>query len=140
VTDMAIASRFDFGDVVLVPFRFTDQSGTKKRLAIAAPDAVRMQFLDVDRGLDARCQPVPENSPSRATHNRCFQREWRGFCEMATQNPTQSKVRREPQEVALARGLQAQRQPGSRRTEHPDRISSLRIMSLPGIPARKRGG
>jgi len=53
---------------------------------------------------------------------------------MATQNPTQSKVRRDSQEVALARGLQAQRQPGSRRTEHPDRISSLRIMSLPGIP------
>jgi hypothetical protein len=37
---MARASRFDFGDVVLVPFRFTDQSGPKKRLAIAAPDAV----------------------------------------------------------------------------------------------------
>lgn len=31
---MAIASRFDFGDVVLVPFPFTDQSGTKKRPAV----------------------------------------------------------------------------------------------------------
>ena len=28
---MTIASRFDFGDVVLVPFPFTDQSGTKRR-------------------------------------------------------------------------------------------------------------
>lgn len=31
---MAIASTFDFGDVVLVPFPFTDQSGTKKRPAV----------------------------------------------------------------------------------------------------------
>jgi hypothetical protein len=31
---MTIASRFDFGDVVLVPFPFTDQSGTKRRPAI----------------------------------------------------------------------------------------------------------
>jgi len=28
---MAATSRFSFGDVVLVPFPFTDQSGTKKR-------------------------------------------------------------------------------------------------------------
>ena len=32
---MANSSRFSFGDVVLVPFPFTDQSGTKKR-----PDVV----------------------------------------------------------------------------------------------------
>ena len=31
---MPIASRFGFGDVVLVPFPFTDQSGTKKRPAV----------------------------------------------------------------------------------------------------------
>lgn len=31
---MANASRFSFGDVVLVPFPFTDQSGTKKRPAV----------------------------------------------------------------------------------------------------------
>jgi mRNA interferase MazF len=31
---MTIASRFDFGDVLLVPFPFTDQSGTKKRPAV----------------------------------------------------------------------------------------------------------
>lgn len=31
---MAAASRFSFGDVVLVPFPFTDQSGTKKRPAV----------------------------------------------------------------------------------------------------------
>ena len=31
---MTIASRFEFGDVVLVPFPFTDQSGTKKRPAV----------------------------------------------------------------------------------------------------------
>ena len=31
---MTIASRFDFGDVVLVPFPFTDQSGTKRRPAV----------------------------------------------------------------------------------------------------------
>ena len=31
---MAGASRFSFGDVVLVPFPFTDQSGTKKRPAV----------------------------------------------------------------------------------------------------------
>ena len=31
---MADASRFSFGDVVLVPFPFTDQSGTKKRPAV----------------------------------------------------------------------------------------------------------
>jgi len=31
---MTIASRFDFGVVLLVPFPFTDQSGTKKRPAV----------------------------------------------------------------------------------------------------------
>lgn len=31
---MVNASRFTFGDVVLVPFPFTDQSGTKKRPAV----------------------------------------------------------------------------------------------------------
>jgi mRNA interferase MazF len=31
---MTNASGFDFGDVVLVPFPFTDQSGTKKRPAV----------------------------------------------------------------------------------------------------------
>jgi mRNA-degrading endonuclease toxin of MazEF toxin-antitoxin module len=31
---MAATSRFGFGDVVLVPFAFTDQSGTKKRPAV----------------------------------------------------------------------------------------------------------
>jgi mRNA interferase MazF len=31
---MAIAAKLDFGDVVLVPFPFTDQSGTKKRPAV----------------------------------------------------------------------------------------------------------
>ena len=31
---MATASRFGFGDVVLVPFPFTNQSGTKKRPAV----------------------------------------------------------------------------------------------------------
>lgn len=33
---MTIASRFDFGDVLLVPFPFTDQSGTKKRPAVVS--------------------------------------------------------------------------------------------------------
>ncbi len=33
---MAASSRFSFGDVVLVPFPFTDQSGTKKRPAVVA--------------------------------------------------------------------------------------------------------
>lgn len=31
---MAATPRFGFGDVVLVPFPFTDQSGTKKRPAV----------------------------------------------------------------------------------------------------------
>ena len=31
---MVTTSRFGFGDVVLVPFPFTDQSGTKKRPAV----------------------------------------------------------------------------------------------------------
>lgn len=31
---MAATSRLSFGDVVLVPFPFTDQSGTKKRPAV----------------------------------------------------------------------------------------------------------
>ena len=33
---MVTTSRFGFGDVVLVPFPFTDQSGTKKRPAVVA--------------------------------------------------------------------------------------------------------
>jgi mRNA interferase MazF len=32
-------TRFSFGDVVLVPFPFTDQSGTKKRPAVVASSA-----------------------------------------------------------------------------------------------------
>jgi len=36
---MADASRFSFGDVVLVPFPFTDQSGTKKRPAAVVSSA-----------------------------------------------------------------------------------------------------
>lgn len=31
---MATSAKFNFGDVVLVPFPFTDQSGTKKRPAV----------------------------------------------------------------------------------------------------------
>lgn len=34
MTAVTSASRFSFGDVVLVPFPFTDQSGTKKRPAV----------------------------------------------------------------------------------------------------------
>lgn len=33
-TASKLTSRFSFGDVVLVPFPFTDQSGTKKRPAV----------------------------------------------------------------------------------------------------------
>lgn len=36
---MTTASRFDFGDVVLVPFPFTDQTGTKKRPAVVVSTA-----------------------------------------------------------------------------------------------------
>jgi mRNA interferase MazF len=36
---MANASRFSFGDVVLVPFPFTDQSGTKKRPAVVVSNS-----------------------------------------------------------------------------------------------------
>lgn len=36
---MATASKFSFGDVVLVPFPFTDQSGTKKRPAVIVSSA-----------------------------------------------------------------------------------------------------
>lgn len=36
---MVSASRFRFGDVVLVPFPFTDQSGTKKRPAVIVSSA-----------------------------------------------------------------------------------------------------
>lgn len=36
---MANTSRFSFGDVVLVPFPFTDQSGTKKRPAVVISSA-----------------------------------------------------------------------------------------------------
>jgi len=36
---MTIASRFDFGDVVLVPFPFTDQKGAKKRPAVVVSAA-----------------------------------------------------------------------------------------------------
>lgn len=36
---MAVTSRFGFGDVVLVPFPFTDQSGTKKRPAVVVSGA-----------------------------------------------------------------------------------------------------
>ena len=33
-------TRFDFGDVVLVPFPFTDQSASKRRPAVVASNAV----------------------------------------------------------------------------------------------------
>lgn len=33
---MATSSRFSFGDVLLVPFPFTDQTGAKKRPAVVA--------------------------------------------------------------------------------------------------------
>ena len=36
---MGDASRFSFGSVVLVPFPFTDQSGTKKRPAVVVSSA-----------------------------------------------------------------------------------------------------
>jgi mRNA interferase MazF len=36
---MINASTFSFGDVVLVPFPFTDQSGTKKRPAAVVSSA-----------------------------------------------------------------------------------------------------
>ena len=36
---MAATSRFVFGDVLLVPFPFTDQSGTKKRPAVVVSSA-----------------------------------------------------------------------------------------------------
>lgn len=36
---MVTASRFSFGDVVLVPFPFTDQSGVKKRPAAVVSSA-----------------------------------------------------------------------------------------------------
>lgn len=36
---MASSSRFSFGDVVLVPFPFTDQSGTKRRPAVVVSSA-----------------------------------------------------------------------------------------------------
>lgn len=36
---MANSSGFSFGDVVLVPFPFTDQSGTKKRPAVVVSSA-----------------------------------------------------------------------------------------------------
>lgn len=36
---MADASRFSFGDVVLVPFPFTDQTGTKRRPAVVISSA-----------------------------------------------------------------------------------------------------
>lgn len=36
---MGDASRFSFGSVVLVPFPFTDQSGTKKRPAVEVSSA-----------------------------------------------------------------------------------------------------
>ena len=36
---MTATSRFNFGDVVLVPFPFTDQSGTKKRPAVVVSSA-----------------------------------------------------------------------------------------------------
>ena len=35
---MASASGFSFGDVVLVPFPFTDQSGSKRRPAVVVSD------------------------------------------------------------------------------------------------------
>ena len=36
---MATTSRFGFGDVVLVPFAFTDQAGSKKRPAVVVSSA-----------------------------------------------------------------------------------------------------
>jgi mRNA interferase MazF len=36
---MVTSSRFEFGDVVLAPFPFTDHSGTKKRPAVVVSNA-----------------------------------------------------------------------------------------------------
>lgn len=44
---MAATSRFSFGDVVLVPFPFTDQSGTKKRPAVVSRQGYNANRRDI---------------------------------------------------------------------------------------------
>lgn len=40
---MPPTTRFEFGDIVLAPFPFTDQSGSKKRPAVIASSAAYQQ-------------------------------------------------------------------------------------------------
>lgn len=54
---------FDFGDVVVVPFPFTDQSGTKKRPAVVISDAAfnRDRPDVVFMAITSRIRPESEN-------------------------------------------------------------------------------
>lgn len=53
---MPPTTSFDFGDVVLVPFPFTDQSATKKRPAVVAarllkPSVIKPLLATVERSI-----------------------------------------------------------------------------------------
>ena len=66
---MAATSRFSFGDVVLVPFPFTDQSGTKNRPAVVVSssgyNANRPDIVIIEQGLAVRAIGTPMEANSK---------------------------------------------------------------------------
>lgn len=70
---MTIAARFDFGDVVLVPFPFSDQSGTKKRPAVV----VSIAGYNIGRR-DIVIMAITSRVPAQLGYGEAMVDDWRG--------------------------------------------------------------